>query len=86
MNVELTKISPKGQVVIPQSIRNMLKIRPGMHFAVYGQGENIIFKKIELPSVEDFRALTKETSRIARKRKITKKDIEEAIYDVRTKK
>ena len=86
MDIELTKISPKGQVVVPQTVRKALGIKPGTRFAVYGQKDTIVFKKVEMPSVEDFRQLTKETSKIARKRGITRKDVNEAIKEVRSRK
>jgi AbrB family looped-hinge helix DNA binding protein len=86
MEVELTKISQKGQVVIPQDIRKKLGIKTGTRFAVFGEKDTVIFKKVEMPSIEDFKKLTEKTSRIAKKRGITKKDIEEAIREVRSKK
>lgn len=83
MDVELTKLSPKGQIVIPQNIREELKIKSGTRFAVYGQGDTIIFKRIEMPSVEDFKKLTRKTSKMAKSRGITKKDVDEAVKEVR---
>ena len=53
MSFELTKISPKGQVVIPQKIRDALSISPGSRFVVYVKDEQIIFKKLELPAAEE---------------------------------
>lgn len=53
MSFELTKISPKGQVVIPQKIRDALHISPGSRFVVYVKDDQIIFKKLELPATED---------------------------------
>jgi AbrB family looped-hinge helix DNA binding protein len=49
---EVTTISEKGQVVIPQSIRKELGIKPKNKFLVYGRGDTIIMKKLELPSLE----------------------------------
>jgi AbrB family looped-hinge helix DNA binding protein len=45
-------ISEKGQVVIPQSIRRELGIKPKNKFLVYGRGDTIIMKKLELPSLK----------------------------------
>ena len=50
LNVEMTKISPKGQVVIPQKIREQMSIMPGSHFAVYGKGDTIVFKILNIPT------------------------------------
>lgn len=49
---EVTTISEKGQVVIPQSIRKELGIKPKNKFLVYGRGDTIIMKKLELPSIK----------------------------------
>ncbi len=49
---EVTTISEKGQVVIPRSIRKELGIKPKNKFLVYGRGDTIIMKKLELPSLK----------------------------------
>ncbi|MGA3111193.1 MAG: AbrB/MazE/SpoVT family DNA-binding domain-containing protein [Candidatus Bathyarchaeia archaeon] len=49
---KVTTISEKGQVVIPQSIRKELGIKPKNKFLVYGRGDTIIMKKLELPSLK----------------------------------
>jgi len=41
-------MSEKGQVVIPQSIRKELGIKPKTKFLVYGRGDTVIMKKLEL--------------------------------------
>ena len=50
---EVTTISEKGQVVIPQSIRKEMGIKPKNKFLVYGRGDTIIMKKLELPSFKE---------------------------------
>ena len=49
---EITTISEKGQVVIPQSIREELGIKPKNKFLVYGKGDTIIMKKLDLPDLK----------------------------------
>jgi AbrB family looped-hinge helix DNA binding protein len=49
---EVTTISEKGQVVIPQSIRKELGIKPKTKFLVYGRGDIVIMKKLELPDLK----------------------------------
>jgi len=73
--IEITTTSPKGQVVIPKSIRERLNIRPGTRFAVYGKGDTIIFKKIEMPTVEDFERLVEFGTEFAKKKGIRKEDV-----------
>ncbi len=48
----LTKVSSKGQVVIPEKIRKNLQIKEGDIFATTTESDLIIFKKIENPMTE----------------------------------
>ena len=48
---QVTTISEKGQVVIPQSIRKQLKIKAKNKFLIYGKGDTIIMKKLEIPDL-----------------------------------
>ena len=45
--VEITSLSSKGQIVIPSSIRNDLKISAGDKFAIISDGENILLRPVE---------------------------------------
>lgn len=73
--IEVTTISPKGQVVIPKSIRERLGIKEGTKFAVYGRGDTIIFKKIEVPTIEEFERLVDFATEFARKKGIREEDV-----------
>ncbi|HIH20886.1 TPA: AbrB/MazE/SpoVT family DNA-binding domain-containing protein [Candidatus Micrarchaeota archaeon] len=73
--VQVTTTSPKGQVVIPQEIREALGIESGTKFAVYGKGDTVIFKRIEVPSVKDFEKLAGFGRKFAKKKGITEKDV-----------
>ena len=53
--MEITKISSKGQVVIPQKIRNQLKINEGSVMAVDIANEMVILKKIDVNLVKQFK-------------------------------
>ena len=44
---ELTKISSKGQVVIPSDVRNKLNIKEGSVFAVTAKKDIIVLKKLD---------------------------------------
>ena len=73
--VQMTTTSPKGQVVIPQEIRETMRIEAGTKFAVYGQGDTIIFKRVELPTVKDFEKLARFGSEFARKKGFKEMDV-----------
>lgn len=62
MMIETTKMSSKGQVVIPQDIREEIKADEGTIFVVVGSKDTIVLKKIATPSKED---LTKDLKKIA---------------------
>jgi AbrB family looped-hinge helix DNA binding protein len=62
MSVETVKMSSKGQIVIPQNIRDELNLGTGSIFAVMSGKDSVILKKIDTPSKED---LIKELERIA---------------------
>ena len=73
--VQITTTSPKGQVVIPQVIREHMKIESGTKFAVYGRGDTIIFKKVELPTIKDFERLAQFSRTFAARKGIKEKDL-----------
>ena len=51
--VEITKMSSRGQIVIPQSIRDKMGLREGEAFAVVRNSNTLLFKKTSTPSMED---------------------------------
>ena len=53
MNIETVRMSSKGQVVIPQDIREEVHVDEGTVFAVVGTKDTIILKKIAMPSKEE---------------------------------
>ena len=57
--VEVTKLSSKGQVVLPQAIRDRLGLETGAKFAVIGEGDVVILKKLEVPGREQLKQLLK---------------------------
>ncbi len=81
--VATTKMSSKGQVVIPEAIRKELKLKPGAQFVVFGQGDAIILKSISKPSPIEFKAMLKAARQQARKAGLKKADVEAAIRKVR---
>jgi AbrB family looped-hinge helix DNA binding protein len=48
---DVTVVSGKGQVVIPQAIREKLRIGPKTKLLVYGYQDAVIMKKMEIPNV-----------------------------------
>lgn len=62
-----TKMSSKGQVVIPERIRKQLGLGPGSQFVVVGEKDTVILKAISPPPMEEFDDLIAKARRQARK-------------------
>ncbi len=78
-----TKMSSKGQVVIPDAIRKRLGLEPGDEFVVVaGQGA-IILKAIEPPSMNQFEELMADARRQARRAGLKRSDIAAAVTEAR---
>ena len=84
--IEVTSISSRGQVVIPRRIRERLNLQEGEKFAVIGEKDTIIFKKLGVPSFKGFDKLLERTREHARKNNLTEKDMFDAIEKTRKKK
>jgi len=79
---EVTTIGEKGQVVIPQSLRKELGIKPRTKFLVFGRGDTVIMKRLELPDVEkEWEAIFKMMNE--RGLKLSEKEIQEEIRSAR---
>jgi AbrB family looped-hinge helix DNA binding protein len=83
-NLATTKMSSKGQVVIPEGIRKRLGLKAGAQFVVVGDKDVVILKAISPPSMEDFDALISEARKEARKTGLKRSDITAAIAKVRS--
>lgn len=78
-----TKMSSKGQVVIPEAIRNRLGLEPGTQFVVVADRDAIILKEVEAPSMAEFKSLLNEARRQARKVGLKRSDLADAIAETR---
>lgn len=78
-----TKLSSKGQVVIPEIVRNELGLKEGDQFVVIGEGDAIILKTITPPKLDEFQGLLTRAHAEARKAGIRKTDLKAAISKAR---
>jgi AbrB family looped-hinge helix DNA binding protein len=81
--IATTKMSSKGQVVIPEDIRKRLKLRPGAQFVVVGEDDVVILKAISPPSMKEFDDLITEARTQAKQAGLKRSDISKAIAKVR---
>lgn len=86
VNVSTTKMSSKGQVVIPENIRKQLNLKAGAQFVVIGEKDVVILKNIAQPSLDEFGVLIAEARKKGKQAGIKKSDINDAILEARGKK
>ena len=78
-----TKMSSKGQVVIPEEVRNALGLEPGTQFVVVGEGDVIILKAVSVPDMSDFDDLIEQARKQAREAGMRRSDVAAALRAVR---
>ena len=84
--VAITRLSSKGQIVLPKDLREMLGLQSGDVFAMFGEDDTIILKRLAMPSDEAFEELMDWGKEFARKRGIKKRDVAKAIAETRGRK
>jgi AbrB family looped-hinge helix DNA binding protein len=82
MEVAFTRMSRKGQIVVPKKVRDKVKFEPSDRFIVYEAGDNIVIKKVSEKMLmeeaeEAFRCIDK------KKLKITPGTVEKEIAAAR---
>ena len=83
MELELTRVSSKGQVVIPGLIRERLGLTDGSRLLVFSEGDTIILKKvgIDASTQESLASIRKKIKQLG----ITRRDIASELRAVRTR-
>ena len=82
----MTRMSSRGQVVIPEEIREALGLRQGANFVAIGSGNTIILKLISEPSMDQFDEIISDLRKAARKSGLKKSDINKTIKNARLRK
>lgn len=80
-----TKLTSKGQVVIPEQTRKRLGMKEGTQFMVLEGKDAVIFKVIQPPSMKDFDNLLSAARKQAKIVGLKPSDIKDAIKEVRSK-
>ena len=78
-----TRMSSKGQVVIPEDVRTRMGLAAGVQFIVMGENDVVILKTLSAPSMQDFDAIIRRARRQARMAGMKPADIPAAIAKVR---
>jgi AbrB family looped-hinge helix DNA binding protein len=80
-----TKLSSKGQVVIPEEIRQRLGLKEGTSFVVLGDRDVVILKTIAAPELAEFDDLVRRARAAARKAGMKPADVKRAVAKARGK-
>ena len=78
-----TTLSSKGQVVIPEEIRERLGLKAGAQFVVLGDKDVVIFKILQPPAKRDFTALVQQARQAAKQTGMRRADIATAVSKTR---
>ncbi len=84
--VTTTKLSSRGQVVIPEEIRRRLGLKTGAQFVVVGEGDVVVLKAVQAPSLSQFDELMAEARKAARRAGMRRLDVTRAVAKARRSK
>lgn len=82
--IATTKLSSKGQVVIPETIRRRLGLEAGTEFVVLGEDGTVVLKVVDPPSMREFDRIVSRAREDARRAGLRRSDIAAAIEAVRS--
>ncbi|PIZ56744.1 hypothetical protein COY28_00745 [Candidatus Woesearchaeota archaeon CG_4_10_14_0_2_um_filter_57_5] len=84
MHIQLTRISEKGQVVIPSSLRKAMGIKRSDQFLVFGEEGTVILKKLDPEALkQSLDELARPLRRAAKDLGVTRAEVRKAVKDVR---
>jgi len=79
---ETTTLSTKGQIVIPEDIRESMHLMPGTKFVVIGMNDTLMLKKLEKPRFERFDEMVAKAQENAIFRKLAKLPEDERAKEI----
>jgi bifunctional DNA-binding transcriptional regulator/antitoxin component of YhaV-PrlF toxin-antitoxin module len=86
MTEELVKMSEKGQLVVPRSIREKEGFKRSDRFVAIKVKDGVLFKRVEIPEVEvELESLSRDIRSHLRERKVNQKEVAKAIKWARQK-
>jgi len=84
MTMDLTRLSQKGQVVIPNAVRKQLGLKEGMKFLVVGVEDTIVLRRLEMSQERSrLKSLLQESRKKAQKVGFNDREITELIRKTR---
>ncbi len=83
--VNITKISSRGQVVIPSEIREKMNLEEGNLLIISDSDDSICMKKIELPKIKSWKEATKPFRDAAKRSNFSNDDLKKLIEELRVR-
>lgn len=80
---QITRLSSKGQIVIPSNVRENLGISIGTKFMILTDGSNLLLKPMKPIDLQEFKSLISESAKIAKQSGIDKSDLPKLLKKVR---
>jgi len=81
--IATTKLSSRGQVVIPEEIRARLGLETGAQFVVIGEGDVVILKAIQPLDMSQFDSVVGQARKAARAVGMKRSDVAKAVVRTR---
>ena len=86
MGIDIITVSSKGQVVLPSAMRKKMSISEGDKLATYMTDDMIILKRIDLPSIDEFKEQLDKAKEWAASVDYKEEDVDKIIKSARKKK
>ena len=83
--VATTKMSSKGQIVIPENIRDKMGLHSGDQFLVLAEKDVVILKIVTRPSMSEYKNLIAKARKSAKVAGMTNESVKSAIKVARKK-
>ncbi|MBI4150570.1 hypothetical protein HY492_00425 [Candidatus Woesearchaeota archaeon] len=77
--MDIVKMSTKGQLVVPEGIRQQERFNPGDRFIPLPVKEGVLFTRVSMPAVEELNKLAREVQRQFKRNRVTPRIITEAV-------
>ena len=84
--LEVTSLSTRGQVVIPNDIRENMNLKPGTKMIIIQEGDNILLKPIKAPRMSQFDKIIALGDKARIELNLKESDVDQAIKNVRKNK
>ena len=82
-NIDYTKLSAKGQILVPKGIREHLKLETGEQFIIFAEKDTLILKRVKKFAGTDRSRMLARSQKLAQEKSLKKEDVENAIRAVR---